>query len=148
VELCTPDDEFVRYAATPSSLRHRYAEHPFRQYTYAMRQRAGVVDGLVVFRETRLRGLPAISLLAVHGSDPAVLLGTFAASLRARARPVVHVLLAPRSPLRPALAAMGPAIPLPISRNPYHLITRALGTDAPPVLFDLQRWDCAGGDIL
>jgi hypothetical protein len=43
---------------------------------------------------------------------------------------------------------MGPALRVPVSRNPYHLITRALQPDTPEVLFDLDRWDCAGGDIL
>ena len=148
VALDTPPDEFVRYRTSAETLRHRYAEHPFRRYTFATRERAGTVDGLVVFRETRLRGLPAVSLLTVQGRDPAALLGSFAASLRGRRRPVVHALLTPRSPLRRALAAMGPEVSLPISRHPYHLITRALRPDAPPILFDLARWDCAGGDIL
>jgi hypothetical protein len=148
VELRTAADGFVRYESSPATLRHRYAGHPFRRYTYATRERDGVVDGLVVFRESMLRGLPAVSLLAVHGSDAPALLGSFAATLRARRRPIVHVLLTPRSPLRHALAAMGPVVPLPLSRNPYHLITRALRPDAPQVLFDLMRWDCAGGDIL
>jgi hypothetical protein len=148
VELELPRDDFVRYAAEPASLRHRYADHPFRRYAYATRERGGVVDGLIVFRETQLRGLPAVSLLAVHGADPATLLGSFAASLRSRRRPLVHVLLSPASPMRPALGSMGPALALPFSRNPYHLITRALSSDTPPVLFDLARWACTGGDIL
>ena len=148
IELLPAADGFVRYEASPVTLRHRYAGHPFRRYAYATRERAGVVDGLVVFRETRLRGIPAVSLLAVHGNDPTDLLGSFAASMRTRKCPVVHVLLAPRSPLRQALAAMGPEVPLPMSRNPYHLIARALRPNTPHILFDLQRWDCAGGDIL
>ena len=148
VRLGVAHDGFVRYATTPESLRHRFAEHPFRQYAFATRERDGVVDGLVVFRKTRLRGVPAVSLLAVHGDDSAMLLQSFATSLRARGTFLVHVLVAPRSPLRKALTAMGPAIPLPRSRSPYHLITRALQPDTPPVLFDLARWDCAGGDIL
>lgn len=147
IELDQPHDEFVRYAADPASLRHRYADHPFRRYAYATRERHGIVDGLIVFRETQLRGLPAVSLLAVHGADAATLLGSFAASLRRR-RPLVHVLLSPASPLREALASMGPALPLPFSRSPYHLITRALSPDTPPALFDLDRWACTGGDIL
>ena len=147
IELDAHRDGFVRYAADPASLRHRYANHPFRRYAYATRERSGVVDGLLVFRETRLRGLPAVSLLAVHGADPETLLGSFAASLRPR-RPLVHVLLSPASPLRGALASMGPALPLPFSRSPYHLITRALSSDTPAALFDLDRWACTGGDIL
>lgn len=148
VELDSPGDGFVRYRADPPALRHRYADHPFRQYAYATRVRGGVVDGLVVFRETRLRGVPAVSLLGVHGADPDHLLRSFAAGLRSRRRPLVHVLVTPASPLRPALAAIGPPVPLPFSRNPYHLITRALAADTPPVLFDLDRWACTGGDIL
>jgi len=148
VSFGAANDGFVRYATTPESLRHRYAEHPFRQYAFATHELDGVIDGIVVFRETRLRGVPAVSLLAVHGADPAMLLGSFAASLRARRTTLVHMLLAPRSPLRQALAAMGPVIALPRSRNPYHLITRRLQPDTPPILFDLGRWDCAGGDIL
>jgi len=148
LHLPAATDGFVRYAASPATLRHRYAQHPFRRYAYATRERHGVADGLIVFRETRLRGMPAVSLLAVHGSDPTELLGSFAASMRASGRPVVHMVLTPGSPLRVALAAIGPVATLPFSRTPYHLITRALRPDTPPVLFDLQRWDCAGGDIL
>ena len=148
IELDLPRDGFVRYAADPASLRRRYAVHPFRHYAYATRERDGIVDGLIVFRETRLRGLPAISLLAVHGADPATLLGSFAASLRRRRLALVHVLLSPASPLRGALASMGPTLALPFSRSPYHLITRALSPDTPQALFDLDRWACTGGDIL
>jgi hypothetical protein len=148
VGIDAPDDAFVRYAATPDGLRHRFAEHPFRRYGYAVRERGGVVDGLVVYRETRLRGLPAVSLLAVHGSDRASLLGGLAAALRSQGRHLVHVLVSPASPVRGDLAAIGPAIPAPASRNPYHLIARALQPDTPPILFDLDRWDCTGGDIL
>jgi hypothetical protein len=148
LDLSDPDDDLVRYEASGTSLRHRFAEHPFRHYRYATRERNGLVNGIVIFRETRLRGVPAISLLGVHGRDPAGLLGAFAATMRSLRRPAVHVLLTPCSPLRAALREIGPEIPLPFSRNPYHLITRALQPDAPRVLFDLQRWDCTGGDIL
>jgi GNAT superfamily N-acetyltransferase len=148
VALSDGDDDLVRYEASEAGLRHRFAEHPFRRYRFATRERGGVVDGLVVFRETRLRGVPALSLLGVHGRDPRGLLGAFAATMRSVRRPVVHVLLTPCSPLRGALREIGPEIPLPFSRNPYHLIARALQPDAPRVLFDLQCWDCTGGDIL
>lgn len=143
-----PADGFVRYHATPDTLRHRFAEHPFRRYGFATRRHDGVVDGLVVYRETRLRGMPGVSLLAAYGHDREALLGGFAAALRRRGRHVVHVVVAPGSPLRGDLAAIGPAIRVPLSRHPYHLITRALQPDTPRILFDLGRWDCTGGDIL
>jgi hypothetical protein len=148
IELAMPADGQVRYHATPAILRHRFAAHPFRRYRFALREREGVVDGIVVYRRTRLRGVPAASLLAACGSDREGLLGAFAASLRRDGRHVVHVVVSPGSPLRRAVAAMGPPLRVPVSQNPYHLITRALQPDTPRILFDLDRWDCAGGDIL
>jgi hypothetical protein len=146
--LAPPDDGLVRYRVTPPSLRHRFAQHPFRRYVFAARRAGGTVDGLVVYRRTSLRGIPAASLLAAYGGDVPGLLGSWAGALRRDGVPLVHVLLSPASPLREAIRSMGPRITLPISRNPYHLIARALAPEAPDILFDLQRWDCAGGDIL
>jgi hypothetical protein len=148
VALAVPRDGLVRYGFTSAALRHRFASHPFRRYAYAVRERDGVVDGLVVYRETRLRGVPGVSLLAAYGGDRVELLGGFAAALRRRGRHVLHVVVSPASPLRRELAAVGPAIRVPVSHSPYHLITRALQPDTPAVLFELARWDCVGGDIL
>lgn len=148
IRFVAPADAYVRYHVTPATLHHRFAAHPFRRYRFALRERDGVVDGMVVYRETRLRGVPAASLLAACGSDLEGLLGAFAAALRRGGRHVVHVVVSPGSPLRRAVAAMGPPIRVPVSRSPYHLITRALQPDTPPILFDLDRWDCTGGDIL
>lgn len=148
IALAEPVGDFVRYVATATSLQHRFARHPFRRYRYATRRHDSVIDGLVVYRTTRLRGLPGVSLLAAYGQDLSGLLGAFAASLRARGRHVVHVVVSPNSPLRQAVGAIGPRITVPFSRNPYHLIARALQPDTPGVLFDLDRWDCTGGDIL
>jgi hypothetical protein len=148
MRLDVPDDDLVRYVVTPASLRHRFAEHPFRRYAYAARRRGGAIDGLVVYRPTRLRGVPGVSLLASYGDDLAGLLGGFASAIRARGRHLVHLVVSPASPLRAAAASIGPAFTVPHTRNPYHLIARALALDAPPSLFELERWDCAGGDIL
>jgi hypothetical protein len=142
------DDRFVRYAVSPATLRHRFADHPFRRYAYAARGHDGVVDGLVVYRRVTLRGLPAASLLAAYGNDLPDLLARWAAALRTSGLHLVHLVTSPASPLRDASAAIGPRIVVPFSRNPYHLIARSLQPDTPPILFDLDRWDCAGGDIL
>ena len=92
--------------------------------------------------------MPAASLLAAFGIDPEGLLGAFAAALRRRGRHVVHVVVSPARRSGTAVSAVGPPLRVPVSRNPYHLITRALQPDTPRILFDLDRWDCAGGDIL
>ncbi len=143
-----PDDGCVRYRVTAGSLRHRFAEHPFRTYRMGTRVDGGVVTGLVIYRRTSLRGVPAASLLAAYGADLPGLLSSWAAAIRAEGLRIVHVVASPGSPLRSAVRSIGPGVTLPTSRNPYHLIARALVPEAPSILFDLGRWDCAGGDIL
>ncbi len=141
-------DGFVRYTATADSIRHRFAEHPFRRYSFATWLEDDRIRGLVVYRPARLRGIPGAALLAAYGEDLPTLLGRWAGSLRQVGVRVVHVVTSPASPLRHAIGAIGLRFTVPFSRAPYHLIARALRDDTPRVLFDLDRWDCAGGDIL
>ena len=149
MRLDVPHDDLVRYAVTPESLRHRFGQHPFRRYAYAVRRGGkGSIDGLVVYRPSTLRGIPGVSLLAAYGEDLPGLLGGFASAIRASRRHLVHLVVSPASPLRGAAAAIGPVLKAPSTRNPYHLIARALAADAPRSLFALERWDAAGGDIL
>ena len=148
ITLPEGDGRFVRYAFTPATLRHRFADHPFRRYVYATRKHDGVIDGMVVYRHATLRGIPAAALLGAYGDDLPDLLARWAAALRASGPRLVHLVTSPASPLRGASAAIGHRVVVPFSRDPYHLITRALQPDTPRILFDLGRWDCAGGDIL
>jgi len=142
------DDGLVRYHVTPASLQHRFGTHPFRRYEFGLWHEDDVLQGLVVFRRTRLRGVRAASLLAAYAVDLPGLLARWAGGLRSTGVHFVHALVSPASPLRAALAAMGPRWAAPVSRNPYHLIVRPLQPDTSPRLSDLQAWDCAGGDIL
>ena len=146
--LPVADDGFVRYSATAESIHHRFAEHPFRRYAFAASLEEDRIRGLVVYRPTRLRGIPAAALLAAYGDDLATLLGSWAAALRQTGVRVIHVVTSPASPLRHAVGQLGMRFTVPFSREPYHLIARGLQGDTPRVLFDLDRWDCAGGDIL
>jgi hypothetical protein len=34
------------------------------------------------------------------------------------------------------------------SRTPYYLTAKSLSDNTPNTLFDFNRWDCVGGDIL
>src|SRR4051812_23110715 len=95
MQLDVPDDDLVRYAVTPESLRHRFGEHPFRRYAYAARRREGTIDGLVVYRVSTLRGMPGVSLLAAYGVDLPGLLGGFASAIRAGGRHLVHLVVSP-----------------------------------------------------
>jgi len=148
IEIRRPHDDLVRYHVTDRSLRHRFAEHPFRRYVFGSLRDGGGIVGLTIHREIRLRGVPAVGLLAAYGDDPRELLRVWGAAVRARGRLVAHLVTSPASPLRRALRAAGPTVDVPFSRDRYHLIARALRDDAPPALLALDRWDCAGGDIL
>lgn len=148
LDVVVAADGFVRYAASADSIRHRFAEHPFRRYSFASWLEGDRIRGLVVYRPARLRGIPGVALLAAYGDDLPTLLGRWAGALRRIGVRVIHVLTSPASPLRHGVGAIGPRFTIPFSREPYHLIARALRDDTPPVLFDLDRWDCAGGDIL
>jgi hypothetical protein len=58
------------------------------------------------------------------------------------------VVTSPSSTLRSRLHVAGPVVSLPIARDRHHVIVRRLRDEAPQSLFALERWDCAGGDIL
>ncbi len=146
--LGRPHPEFVSYAVSTDELRHRFGQHPFRRYGFGVWREGDAVRGIVVYRRTRLRGVPGAALLAVHGEDVPELLGRWGGEMRRHGCPAVHVVTSPASPLRARLGALGTAVAVPVSRNPYHLIARALRDDTPALLFDLRRWDCVGGDIL
>jgi hypothetical protein len=152
LQLPPGDPRFVGYAATPASIHHRFAEHPFRRYWFGTwrdgDENECEVRGLVVYRPVRLRGVPGVALLAAHGDDVPGLLARWAGAVRRSGVHLVHVVTSPASPLRDALRGAGTRVTVPRSRNPYHLIARALRDDTPPVLFELDRWDCVGGDIL
>lgn len=139
---------YVSYAVSPAGLRHRFAEHPFRRYAFGAWRDGETVRGIVIYRRVRLRGIPGAALLAAYGEDVPGLLGRWGGAMRRAGVPVVHVVTSPGSPLRRYLGALGIPVTVPVTRNPYHLIARGLQDDAPAVLFDLQRWDCVGGDIL
>jgi hypothetical protein len=146
--LPSVDGRFVRYVVTEASLAHRFADHPFRNYRFGTWHEDGELSGLVIYRRTRLRGVPAASLLGAYGEDVPELLVRWAGAVRRVGLPIVHVVTSPASPIRSALSRIGTRFTVPLSRNPYHLIARALRDDSPPVLFQLDRWDCVGGDIL
>ena len=148
VRLAPGDDRFARYAVTPASIHHRFADHPFRRYRFGAWRDGDGIRGLVVYRPILLRGIRGVALLAAYGEDVPALLARWASAIRGTGVPFVHVVTSPASPLHDALRSIGSRLSLPFSRSPYHLIARALRDDTPPVLFELDRWDCIGGDIL
>ena len=146
LELPADDGSMVRYAATPASLHHRFAEHPFRRYRFGAWREDDAIRGLVVYRKVRLRGVPGIALSrrTVRTCPRCSRAGPVRSANGVADRPRRDV-----ARITPARARCGrPSDDPPWSRSPYHLIARALRDDTPSALFELDRWDCAGGDIL
>ncbi|HEX2621781.1 MAG TPA: GNAT family N-acetyltransferase, partial [Phototrophicaceae bacterium] len=93
----------IHFSYSAQSLMHRYACHPFRQYRYALWREHEAINGLVVYRQVRLRGLPGVALLAAYGDDLPELLRRWSATMRASNLHLVHTLVSPDTQLLPAL---------------------------------------------
>ena len=148
LSLSLPEDDYIHYAVTPESIRHRFNEHPFRQYRFGVWSVGEATQGIVIYRIIRSGPILGAALLAAYGEDLATLLRSWAGMICQEGVRFVHVLTSPNSPLRNLFRKIGTQVSLPYSRSPYYLIVRQLRNDTPSILFDLARWDCIGGDIL
>jgi GNAT superfamily N-acetyltransferase len=128
--------------------QHRFAQHPFRRYQYAIWHEAGQVCGIVIYRHVSLSGLPAVALLAAYSVDLGELLARWVATMHSSGVAFAHVLTTPHSHLREALSRVAACIPLPYSRSPYYLTVKPLDSSLSPALLDFSSWDAVGGDIL
>ncbi|MCA9924641.1 MAG: GNAT family N-acetyltransferase, partial [Anaerolineales bacterium] len=143
-----PDSKHVCFNITPAWIYHRYACHPFRQYQFGVWETAVSVRGIVVFRPFRRGPIAGVSLLTVYGDDPVELLTRFCATLYRSGVRFIHALSTPQSPLRTQLQKTAVCLPLPTTRTPYFLTLKPLTDTLPAALFDINNWDCSGGDIL
>ena len=144
-----PTDQ-IHFEASPSTLRHRYAEHPFRRYRYGLGFQDKAAHGIVVDRPERFLGVRGASLLHAHAANSAALhtlLARWVAALQAQGTKFVRVLASPGAPALHVLHQLGYAITLR-PRHPHYLTVKPLQPDVPPELFDVMRWDCLGGEVL
>lgn len=144
--ISTPD-QHIRFAATPQTLAHRFAAHPFRRYQFGVWQEGGRVQGVVVYRKTRMAGVNGVSLLAVYGAEPAELLARWSAAVQASGVRFVHLLSTPHGSIRADLNQLGYVAAMPYSRSPYYLTVKPFA-HTPHAFLDFAAWDCLGGDIL
>ncbi|MCA9994315.1 MAG: GNAT family N-acetyltransferase [Anaerolineales bacterium] len=135
----------VSFAHTPESLRHRFAQHPFRSYGYGVAEDG---RGVVIYRPFVWRGLRGASLLTAYGQDVPGLMGGWVSSLANQRIRLVHLLTSPQSTLRQAAESHCYTLPLPRPQNPHYLTAKLLTTTLPPWFFDFSHWNCCGGDIL
>jgi len=146
-EATPDDDDCVRFEATPATLHHRYAQHPFRRYRFGTWAEDGKILGMVVDRPISMGGVRGSALLAAAGCDLPELMRRWVAGVRLEGAQFVRLLVTPRSPLLAAIRPLGLCSSLPYCRLPHYLTVKPLLQDAGPLL-DIQRWDCAGGDVL
>lgn len=147
--ICIPrDTHHFQFAATPASLQHRFACHPFRQYHFATWEEANQVCGVVIYRPTHLRGIRAVALLAAYGTDLPTLLSRWSTTMYQRGFRLVQVVTTPTACVLDVLRETAVLLPQPKSRNPYYLTLKPLSPDLPPTILDYAQWDCLGGDIL
>ena len=137
-----------RFALSPTGLQTRYADHPFRQYRYGVRQIGGVVDGIVIDRPMRRAGVPGTALLAAYGADMPGLLAGWGQAVRATGARFVHWLATPASTINTGIKPLGLSLIVPYSRSPYYLTAKPLSHHLPPGFLALEQWDCLGGDVL
>ena len=138
----------VQFAWTSTSLRHRFACHPFRKYHFGVWHHQETIAGIVVYRPTRLFGLPAVGLLAIYGNDHLSLLQRWMAAVKADGYRWAYLVSTPQTSLLHTLRQTAVCLPQPISRTPYYLTLKPLTNSLPPAIFDFENWACLGGDIL
>jgi hypothetical protein len=102
----------------------------------------------VAYRVVRSRGVRVASLLGAHSDDVPQIVARWAGAVWDQGVRAIHALSTPGSPALAALRANVRTVRLPVSRSPYYLTVKPLGADTPRVLFEFDRWDCLGGDIL
>jgi hypothetical protein len=142
------DSSKVSFVATEESVRHRFAQHPFRRYAFGVWQEADQVRGLVVFRRVRIGGVAGAGLLAAYGADLPALIGQWLAALARDGIRLVHLIASPGAAVYQALRENALTVALPGSRSPHYLTLKPLQPALPVVLDDFSSWDCTGGDIL
>jgi hypothetical protein len=146
--LCLPSDSSIRFAPNAKLIRHRFAQHPFRQYAFGVWQENDRTRGLVIYRPIQYGRIKGAGLLAVYGDDTAELLQRWAAALQRQGIRFVQALNSPGSTLRQPLRQIGYAVNLPYTRTPYFLTAKQLDENRSQPLLEFNNWDTAGGDIL
>jgi hypothetical protein len=136
----------IHFHTMPSAIAHRFGQHPFRQYRFGVWQSEDTIHGVVVYQNTRLYRIPAVSLLAVYSDQPEELLSRWLSSLK-QAR-LVYVLTTPESSIRTCLSHLTLCRSLPWTHNPYYLTLKPLSENMPSSLLDFTHWNCIGGDVL
>jgi hypothetical protein len=141
-------DSSIRFALRPYQIQQRFARHPFRRYAFGVWDESDCTRGIVIYRPIHYGRIRGAGLLAAYSDDLPELLRRWSAALQLERIGFVHVLTSPQAALRTALPEMGRMIHLPYSRTPYYLTAKSLDTSRAQPLFDFNRWNCVGGDIL
>lgn len=136
----------LHFDVTSAEIARRFGQHPFRQYHYGLWMQDNSCLGVVIYQETRICGVRAVSLLGAYGQDIEGILARWLACLPVGV--VIHMLSTPTSAIRSALGRLTHIVQLPWQKSPYYLTVKRLSDQTPTDLFDFAAWDCLGGHIL
>ena len=142
------NDQKFQFMATPQSICHRFAHHPFRQYQFAIWEEKETIRGVVIFRTVHLFGVRCIALLAAYSNKMAHLLQRWSKTMCQAGTRLVQFVTTPNASILDALKPTAHILPQPRSRNPYYLTLKPLSSALPTPILNYQNWDCVGGDIL
>jgi len=138
----------IHFEQSCRTLAQRYVAHPFRQYHFGVWQSDNHICGLVVYRYVSVGRLPAVALLAAYSDDLDTLLQRWVTAVSQKGIRLIHLVATPNSQVLAALRRTAVCLPSPINRTPYYLTAKLLTPNTPQNIFELEQWDCTGGDIL
>ena len=144
--LC-PTSPYIEFTTTPNTLHQRYSQHPFRCYRFALWQEQDDVCGIVVYRPTKIYGIPAVTLLGAYSDNLPTLLRSWLTAMHQQQIRLVHCLTSPAAPLRATLQQLTHTVTPPFARTPYYLTAKPLQDHLSADFLDFGRWNCLGGDI-
>lgn len=127
----------IYFQNNTTTLRYRFAQHPFRTYCYAVCQ-----DGIAVYRPDRHDNCNGAAILAVCAENIPKFTQSLCATVANAGMHYIRILSSPNTPLLTALKRATSATQLTRVRAPYFLTVKGEG------LADFSRWVCCGGDIL
>jgi hypothetical protein len=143
-----PNSKGIRFQKTMDSFQIRYAQHPFRDYKYAIWYENCEVFGVVVYREMERFGVRGLSLMDACGRDFSELIRRWGCTMRNRDFRFIHTLTTPSAGLATTLRQHYSTIQLPYVHTPYYLTIRPFGDRFVNSIQSFINWDFIGGDIL
>lgn len=134
----------ISFLTSPAQLAQRFAYYPTQPHHFGVWEG----EGVVIYRPVKMGPFPAVSLLAVYGADSSQLLQRWISALQQQGIYLVHLLTTPAAQVAHHLQKLAFGWSAPYTRHPYFLTLKSLGGELPAEMWQFNRWDCLGGEVL